>query len=101
MARSAPLPTEVDESIEFISTTPPGELRAFWDFQLKRVASYIDLTCEIQKIWGSTAHPEIRSATGKMKSAATSALLGIYDIGRGLLDGSIRIRFSVDCEPFA
>ena len=81
MARSTPLPGEVDDSLAFSATTPPGGLLPFWDFQLKRVANYVDMTSAIQKIRGNAATPEIRTATGKMKSIATSALLDNYDLG--------------------
>ena len=36
--KAIPLPEEVDESIEFISTTSPIKLRSFWGAKLKRVA---------------------------------------------------------------
>ena len=81
MDRSTPLPAEVAESIAFIATTPSRDLLPFWDFRLKRVANYVDLTSGIQKIWGNAAPPEIKTATGKMKSIAISALLGNYDLG--------------------
>ena len=81
MARPIPLPAEVDESRALIATNPPRGLLSFWNFQLKRVANYVDLTSGIQKIWDNAAPPEIRDASGKMKSIAISALLGNYDIG--------------------
>ena len=64
MASSIPLPDEVDESLAFIATTPPMELRTFRGIHLKRVANYVDQTSGIQKIRDNAAPPEIKSATG-------------------------------------
>ena len=80
-ARPTPLPTEVDESIEFISTTPSNKPHSFWDSQLKRAANYVDLTSGIQRTWGNAAPPEVKSATWKMKPIAISELLDNYDLG--------------------
>ena len=81
MARSTPLPAEVVEPIAFVATTPSKEILSFWDFQHKRVANYADQTCGAQRIWDNAAPPEIKSATGKMKSVAISALSDNYDLG--------------------
>ena len=81
LAKAAPLPAELDESIEFISTTPACKLHSFWDAQLKRMADYVALTSGARRIFGDATPPEIKSATGTMRSVATSALLGNYDMG--------------------
>ena len=80
MARPTPLPTEVGESIECISTTPSNKIHSFWDSQLKRAANNVDITSGIQMIWDNAAPPEIKSATGKMKPVSISALLDNYDL---------------------
>ena len=81
LARSIPLPDEVNESLVFISNTKPRHLRAFWDLQLKRVNHWVRLTDGIQQIWDATTSPSIKSATGKLKSVAISALLDNFDLG--------------------
>ena len=84
MTRSTPLPIEVGETLVFISTTPSKEIRSFWAFQPKREARYVDITSGVQRIWDNAAPPGIKTATGKMKSLAISALLGNYDMGAHL-----------------
>ena len=81
LARSIPLPDEVNESLSFIANTKPSHLRTFWNHQLKRVAHWVDLTNGIQRIWDCSTSPSIRSATGKLKSVAISALLDNFDLG--------------------
>ena len=92
LANAIPLPAEVDESIAFISETPQGELRSFWNSQLRRVTDYGDLTKGIQRIWDNAAHPEIKPHTGRMKSISISALLDNYDVVGARLDVAIRLR---------
>ena len=53
IARPIPLPTEVGESPEFISTTPSNKIRSFWGSQLKRAANYVDLTSGAQGVWAA------------------------------------------------
>ena len=78
---SAPGPAEGDEPLAFIVSTSPRGIRPFWNFQRMRAADYANLTDGVQRIWDDAAPPEIKSATGKMKSVAISALLGNYNIG--------------------
>ena len=81
LARSIPLPAEVGDSLSFIASTKPADLRSFWKHQLKRVDHWVKLTNGIQRLWDCAAPPSIRSATGKMKSVAIAALLGNFDLG--------------------
>ena len=84
LARSIPLPDDVNESLSFIANTKPSHLRTFWNHQLKRVARWVDQTNGIQRIWDCATSPPIRSAAGKLKSVAISALLGNFDMGARL-----------------
>ena len=75
LSNDIPRPEEVGESVAFIPTTKPNKLRTYWGAKLKLAAEYVGLTKGIQRIWDNAAPPEVKSATGRAKSIAISALL--------------------------
>ena len=81
LPKKIPLLEEDYESIAFSTGTTPAKRRPFWGSQLKRVKNCACLTRGIQRIWDNTAHPEIRSVTGRTRYISISALLNNYDRG--------------------
>ena len=81
LSKETPLPEDVAESVALTPTTRPARLRPFWAPQLKRAAEYADLSQGAHRIRDNAAPREIKSAAGRMKSIAISALLNNYDIG--------------------
>ena len=98
LGRSAPIPGEVGDSISFIATTKPSQLRAFWKHQIKRVNRWVRQTEGIQRIWDCAAPSSISSATGKMKSVAISALMGNFDMGGSAWMSQFAFGFPLVCN---
>ena len=75
LSKETPLPPEVDEPLRFIRDNTYDGAKFFWPNQSKRVMKYAAAAQGIQDLWNKETPPPIRSATGKLRSVALTALL--------------------------
>ena len=81
LTMDAPLPREINESLEFSKSTDPKLVLSFWAIQLERLLRLVEDCSATQLEWSKLVPDQIKGDQTKFKSVAFHQLLKNFSLG--------------------